>query len=71
MRLVGVPEHLDYLNPVWRKQSYEQFVSLSDLMGVSKQALAYRLELLGLLGRNQLYSPNAIMDIWMDEEEAG
>jgi len=32
--------------------------------------MAYRLELLGLLGNNQLYSPNAMIDIWMDEEEA-
>ena len=64
MRLVGLPEHLDYLNPVWRKQSYEQFVSLSDLMGVSKQALSYRMKKLKLLGEDQRDNPNGLLDVW-------
>ena len=64
MRLVGLPEHLDYLNPVWRKQSYEQFVSLSELMGVSKQALSYRMKKLRLLGEDQRENPNGILDVW-------
>ena len=64
MRLVGLPEHLDYLNPVWRKQSYEQFVSLSELMGVSKQALSYRMKKLRLLGEDQRENPNGLLDVW-------
>lgn len=64
MRLVGLPEHLDYLNPVWRKQSYEQFVSLSELMGVSKQALSYRMKKLKLLGEDQRDNPNGLLDVW-------
>ena len=64
MRLVGLPEHLDYLNPVWRKQSYEQFVSLSELMGVSKQALSYRMKKLKLLGEDQRENPNGLLDVW-------
>ena len=64
MRLVGLPEHLDYLNPVWRKQSYEQFVSLSELMGVSKQALSYRMKKLRLLGEDQRDNPNRLVDVW-------
>ena len=39
------------------------------MMGVSRQAMAYRLELLGLVGKNQLACPNAMIDVWMDEEE--
>ena len=39
-------------------------------MGVSKQALAYRLELLGLLGRNQMADPNSLIDVFAEEEEA-
>ena len=59
------------LNPVWRRAEYAGFLKVCERMGVSKQALAYRMELLGLLGRNQMYSPDAIIDIWMDEEETG
>ena len=64
MRLVGLPEYLDFLNPVWRKQSYEQFVSLSELMGVSKQALSYRMKKLKLLGEDQRDNPNRLIDVW-------
>ena len=71
LALAGIPQGIEVLNPVWRRAEYAGFLRVCERMGVSKQALAYRLELLGLLGRNQLYSPNAIIDIWMDEEEAG
>lgn len=71
LALAGIPQGIEVLNPVWRRTEYAGFLRVCERMGVSKQALAYRLELLGLLGRNQLYSPNAIIDIWMDEEEAG
>ena len=70
LALAGCPQGISMLNPVWRKEDYGRFMGLCQMMGVSKQALAYRLELLGLLGNNQLYSPNAIIDIFMDEEEA-
>lgn len=64
MRIVGLPDKLDYLNPKWRRQNYKKYVSLSDLMGVSKQALAYRMQRLGLLGEDQRQNPNDLLDIW-------
>ena len=67
----GVPRGIAVLNPIWRRAEYAGFLKVCERMGVSKQALAYRMELLGLLGRNQMYSPDAIIDIWMDEEETG
>ena len=70
LALAGAPQGIPVLNPVWRREDYGRFMGLCRMMGVSKQALAYRLELLGLLGQNQLYSPDAMIDIWMDEEEA-
>ena len=70
LALAGCPQGIPLLNPVWRREDYGRFMGLCRMMGVSKQALAYRLELLGLLGNNQLYTPNAMIDIWMDEEEA-
>ena len=70
LALAGCPQGIPMLNPAWRREDYGRFMGLCRMMGVSKQALAYRLELLGLLGHNQLYSPNAIIDLFMDEEEA-
>ncbi len=67
----GIPQGIRVLNPVWRKAEYGRFLNVCDRMGVSKQALAYRLGLLGLAGENQMYNPDAMIDIWMDEEEAG
>ena len=69
LALVGSPNGFDILNPVWRREDYGRFMGLCRMMGVSAQAMAYRLELLGLLKKNQLYSPSAMIDIWMDEEE--
>ena len=70
MALAGCPGGIPVLNPVWRKEDYGRFAGLSRMMGVSEQALAFRLQQLGLLGSNQLYRPNAMIDIWMTEEEA-
>ena len=64
MRLVGLPDKLDYLNPKWRRQDYERFTSLSDLMGVSKDALSYRMQRLGLIGEDQRRHPNDLLDVW-------
>ena len=71
LRLAGIPQGVTILNPVWRKSEYGCFLNVCDRMGVSKQALAYRMKLLGLLGRNQMDCPNSMIDIMMDEEETG
>ncbi len=70
LALAGFPNGIEVLNPVWRKKDYAGFVGLCEMMGVSRQAMAYRLRLLGLLGMDQRACPNVMIDIWMDEEEA-
>ena len=69
LALVGCPEGFAVLNPVWRKKDYGRFLGLCRMMGASRQAMAYRLELLGLVGKNQMANPNEMIDVWMDEEE--
>ena len=69
LALAGCSQGFDILNPVWRRQDYCAFTGICKTMGVSKQALSYRLELLGLLGKNQMSCPNAMIDIEMSEEE--
>ncbi len=69
LALAGCPEGFPVLNPVWRREEYGSFTGLCRMMGVSAQAMAYRLELLGLLGKNQAAYPDAMVDIWMGEEE--
>ena len=69
LALAGCSQGFDILNPIWRRQDYCAFAGICKTMGVSKQALSYRLELLGLLGKNQMRCPNAMIDIEMSEEE--
>ena len=64
MTLVGLPDQLDYLNPVWRRREFERFTWLAELMGVSKQALSYRMLQLGLLREDQRTHPNTLVEIW-------
>ena len=66
MMLVGLPNRLDFLNQVWRRSEYEKFTTLSELMGVSKQALSYRMKQLGLLGEDQRAAPYELLDVWRD-----
>ena len=66
----GCPRGIPVLNPVWRREDYGRFTGLCGTMGVSGRALACRLERLRLLGSDQLRCPDAMIDIWMDEEEA-
>lgn len=68
MRIADLPEKIDYLNPRWRRSEYEKFCFLCDLMGVSKQALSYRMQRLGLLGEDQRRSPNDLLDVWRYED---
>ena len=68
MAMVGLGSRLDYLNRVWREKEYEKFTELSQVMRVSKEALTYRMQRLGLLGENQVCNPNKLIDIWRDDD---
>ena len=46
---------------------FAQFKTICDRMGVSAQALALRMQRLGLLKQNQLLNPNSLLDIEMED----
>ena len=64
MFLAGLKEEIKMLNPVWRRQEYEKFCWMCQLLGVSKQALCIRMTQLGLIGESHLRHPNEIIDIY-------
>lgn len=67
MDAVGLPERIDILNRIWRKDEYDKFCKLALILGVSKQALAIRMKKLNLIGQNDLDNPYRIMDIFLGE----
>ena len=69
LSLAGFPDGIEVLNPVWRRKDFARFDGLCRLMQVSKQAMAYRLERLGLLRNNQMDCPMSMLDIMMEDEE--
>ena len=69
LKMVGLPDGFEILNPVWRRKDFACFEGLCRTMQVSKQAMAYRLERLGLLRSNQIDCPMSMLDIMMEEEE--
>ena len=68
MKSVGIPNGIPILNRLWRRDEYDAFVRMCGIMGVSKQAMAYRMERLGLIGENHLKNPYQMLDIYPDEE---
>ena len=69
MALCGIPSGIPILNQIWRLRDYEKFTLLSDMMGVSKQALSIRLKQLGLIGRDDRSNPNRLLDIFKEDDE--
>ena len=67
MFTVGLPDRIDILNRIWRREEYNKFCELASLLGVSKQALAIRMEKLNLIGRNDLKNPYRMMDVYVQE----
>ena len=55
MFLVGLGEHVGTLSRKYTPNKYDSFCRLAGLLGVSKSALAFRMEHLGLLDKNLLY----------------
>lgn len=55
MFLAGLGEHVGTLSRKYTPNKYDSFCRLAGLLGVSKSALAFRMEHLGLLDKNLLY----------------
>ena len=69
MFLFGLDDRIEILNALYRAKEYEGFCMLCKLLGVSKQALAIRMQQLGLLGKNQLENPYALVYVEMEDDE--
>ena len=71
MAVVGLPEKIDILNRIYRKETYLKFEEMSSVMGVSKQALAIRMRSLGLLEKEYLSNPHEMLNVYVEEDYDG
>ena len=63
-------EHgIEILNKVFRPKEYERFCKMAEFLGASKRALAIRLKRLGLLKKEYLENPYALLDIEKEDDE--
>lgn len=64
----GLGTQMRLLNRVFAPSEYSRFVEMATFMGASKMALSIRMSQLGLLKRNDLMDPYALVRIEKDEE---
>ena len=69
MEAVGLDPKIRMLNHIFAPKEYQAFATVAENLGVSKAALSIRLKQLGLLTRNDLKDPYALVRIEPDEEE--
>ena len=69
MKAVGLYSKIRMLNRVFAPKEYQAFATVAENLGVSKAALSIRLKQLGLLTRNDLKDPYALVRVEPDEEE--
>ena len=69
MLAFGLGEKIHMLNQVYAAEKYVRFSEMADHMGVSKQALAIRMKGLGLLEREFLQDPHALVNVCPDDRE--
>lgn len=69
MAAFGLGNHLRMLNKVFAPDEYDRFCEMAQYMGVSKQALSIRLKQLGLLEKDYLQDPYALVDVYPEEHE--
>lgn len=65
----GLGTQMRLLNRVFAPSEYKRFEDMASFMGASKTALAIRMTQLGLLKRNDLIDPYALVRVEKDEEE--
>lgn len=69
MARFGLGAQIRLLNRVFAPADYAKFADMAAFMGVSKTALSIQMTQLGLLKRNDLTDPYALVRIDMDEED--
>lgn len=63
-------EHgIEILNKIYRPKEYERFCKMAAFLGASKQALAIRLKRLGLLKKEYLKDPHAMVDVVKEDDD--
>lgn len=67
MKQLELGDGIRLLNRVFASKDYERFAEMAYLLGVSKTALSIRLSRLGLIGRNDLFNPYALVEVFPDE----
>lgn len=67
--ICGIPHGIPILNRLWRPEEYTRFEALSNMMGVSKQALMIRMKHLGLIGKEYLRNPYQLLDISKEDDD--
>ena len=65
----GLGSQMRLLNRIFARSDYRRFEEMANFMGVSKTALSIRMSRLGLLKRNDLHDPYALVRIERGEED--
>ena len=63
----GFENKIRMLNKIYAPREYERFTAMADFLGSSIQALAIRMKQLGLLEKEYLDNPYALIDIEVEE----
>lgn len=66
MEMFGVQGKIRILNKLFAREDYARFVSMTELLGCSKTALAIRMNQLGYLGEDYLDNPYRLVDVEVD-----
>lgn len=69
MERFGLGSQMRLLNRVFAHSDYRRFEEMASYMGVSKTALSIRMSQLGLLKRNDLHDPYALVRVERNEED--
>lgn len=60
---------IEILNRIYRPKEYERFCKMAEFLRVSKQAMAIRLKRLGLLKKEYLQNPYALVDVEKEDDD--
>ena len=60
---------IDILNKIFRQKDYDRFCKMAEHLGVSKQSLSIRLKRMGLLKKEYLKNPYALVTIEKEDDE--